>query len=308
MNLFLIIILIIFLLLLFSLIILGFIFGIKLLFYRRESFEDTYRICNEKGEIKDSYKNAKKIEYTVKSKFKNTLYGEYIKGRTNNTVLFAHGVAWSRYGMVKYIYPFIELGWNIILIDLQRHGKSEGTFPTFGYREKADIKTFIDDWYQRYPKNNKFILFGESMGAASVLQAFSLDDRVDAVIADCSFMSLRDLGYYTFKKYRINKYFARFSLFFTNLFVKLFAGFSINQINPKFEILKRPSVPIFFIHGDADDFVPTIHSIEMNSIRKNIGKSELYIAKEADHAESWLSDPEIYEYKIKEFLKTYKLI
>lgn len=58
--------------------------------------------------------------------------------------------------------------------------------------------------------------------------------------------------------------------------------------------------PMLFIHGEKDDFVPTDMGYEV--YRAFPGKKELYIAKEAGHANAMDYDPQVYFHVIFKFI------
>ena len=106
------------------------------------------------------------------------------------TVVMVHGLNRTRVEMVKKT-PFVhERGWNTLLFDLRHHGESGGEATTFGVREKDDVGAAIDFARGRSP--GTVVLWGISLGAASVVLAASEDTGVAGVISDSSFRDLRD--------------------------------------------------------------------------------------------------------------------
>lgn len=68
--------------------------------------------------------------------------------------------------------------------------------------------------------------------------------------------------------------------------------------------IKDISVPIMFVHGLADDYIPYTHTEAMYNTYN--GKKKIYLAKNnALHAGSYLADEEKYEKEIKEFMEKY---
>jgi pimeloyl-ACP methyl ester carboxylesterase len=102
----------------------------------------------------------------------------------------AHGLNRSRIEMVKRV-PFAhEQGWSVILLDLRHHGSSGGDATTFGVKEKEDVKAAARFARERAP--GPVVLWGVSLGAASVILAAAEDAEVKGVICDSSFRSLDD--------------------------------------------------------------------------------------------------------------------
>ena len=67
--------------------------------------------------------------------------------------------------------------------------------------------------------------------------------------------------------------------------------------------LEKSTVPMLFIHGDADDFVPFSH-LQMNFDAKKQGYKEMYVCPGAVHANSYQKNPEMYIHKVSNFLQT----
>jgi pimeloyl-ACP methyl ester carboxylesterase len=92
--------------------------------------------------------------------------------------------------MVKKV-PFVhDRGWNALLFDLRHHGASGGEATTFGVREKDDVRAAADIARER--SAGPVVLWGISLGGASVVLAAADDPLVDGIICDSSFRNLRD--------------------------------------------------------------------------------------------------------------------
>jgi pimeloyl-ACP methyl ester carboxylesterase len=106
------------------------------------------------------------------------------------TVVMVHGLNRSRIEMVRRV-PFVHAeGWNALLIDLRRHGASGGTVTTFGATEKLDVEAAAALARARAPV--PVVLWGVSLGAASVMLAAADDPQVAGVVCDSSYLSLDD--------------------------------------------------------------------------------------------------------------------
>lgn len=106
------------------------------------------------------------------------------------TVVMVHGLNRSRIEMVRRV-PFVhEAGWNALLLDLRHHGASGGSATTFGVKEKTDVEAAARLARERAP--GPVVLWGVSLGGASVVMAAADDPAVAGVICDSSFRSLED--------------------------------------------------------------------------------------------------------------------
>jgi len=90
-------------------------------------------------------------------------------------------------------------------------------------------------------------------------------------------------------------------MYIADIFIRLRAKFSIKDVKPIDDVMKIDK-PVLFIHGDADDYVPTSMSVEMYERKK--GLKEIYLALEAGHALSIKADPKNYENKVFAFLRS----
>jgi pimeloyl-ACP methyl ester carboxylesterase len=106
------------------------------------------------------------------------------------TVVMVHGLNRSRIEMVRRV-PFVNAqGWSALLIDLRHHGASGGGTTTFGVKEKEDVEAAARFARERAP--GPVVLWGVSLGGASVVMAAAEDADVAGVICDSSYRSLDD--------------------------------------------------------------------------------------------------------------------
>ena len=106
------------------------------------------------------------------------------------TVVMVHGLNRSRIEMVRRV-PFVHAaGWNALLFDLRHHGASAGDRTTFGAKEKGDVEAAARLARERSP--GPVVLWGVSLGGASVVLAAAEDPAVAGVICDSSYRSLGD--------------------------------------------------------------------------------------------------------------------
>jgi pimeloyl-ACP methyl ester carboxylesterase len=106
------------------------------------------------------------------------------------SVVMVHGLNRSRIEMVRRA-PFVhQAGWNVLLVDLRHHGASGGDTTTFGVKEKGDVEAAVRLARERSP--GPVVVWGVSLGAASVVLAAAEDPEVAGVICDSSYRSLDD--------------------------------------------------------------------------------------------------------------------
>ncbi|WP_304224192.1 alpha/beta hydrolase [Gracilinema caldarium] len=229
--------------------------------------------------------------------------------------IFVHGITWTRYGMFKYMGPFIEQGWHVLAVDLPGHGDSPAgskTVPSYGYHEKYDLDAVVDWARSRFGKELPVILVGESMGAGTVLQYAPLgapggsspkDWKVAAIIADCSYTSAAEELEARLADTGVPRFIAAPVRRVVDWILQLFRGYGLTEPSPKTAVLQSP-VPILFIHGEADTYVPTWMSRDMADRRRalKVGPTELVLVPEASHAKSVMVNRELWFSAVFDFL------
>lgn len=242
----------------------------------------------------DSYE---KEEYKVKGYKDYELNVVLVKNPNagNKYVILSHGYKSNRYGNVKYIDTYINLGFNCIIYDVRGHGNNEKAIVSLGQFESLDLEKIIEDTYKRYG-DISLGLHGESMGSATSLSVLKYKPKVDFVVADCGFSNLYDLIDDLYKNQKFG-----FITPFVNMSMKLNYGYDMKNTSPK-TILRDNEVPVCFIHGKNDSFVLPKHSV-INS-ENDKGYSEVHLIENAEHAQSRevLGEKE-YTDIVREFLK-----
>lgn len=195
-----------------------------------------------------------------------------------------------------------RLGYSVLLTDMRAHGGSEGRVISFGLRERHDLKLWIDELTRRYGDDTSIFLHGLSMGATTSLMTtgLKLPGSVKGVIADCGFTSPHDIVCYLMKR----NYGLSFPPQVWALSVVLW--FAIGQGLKGYSTLtamRGCPVPVLFIHGAADDYVPTRMSKE--NYDACTSEKQLFIVPGAAHAISYLVDPRGYVERVVAFLEKY---
>lgn len=193
---------------------------------------------------------------------------------------------------------YVQRGWRVLLVDDRAHGDSEGEFIGFGTLDRDDVLQWLRYSAIRFGANCPMVLHGMSMGAATVLMATGLElpENVKAVVADCGFTSAWDQFEHVLRqKYHLPPFPV---LTIADAWASRKAGYALRQCDAT-EELKKATVPVLFIHGAADTFVPTWMT-EKNYDACPTFKMK-WICPDAGHAESWFRDEEQYQNMLNEF-------
>jgi hypothetical protein len=276
----------------------------RMIHYRVHTIEFITAICRESGAVDDSFLSRPWIVDTVNSPFGYRMEVHALVGERPRLVLFHHGIGWNWMSMARYMKLFLARGWTVVAFDSRGCGGSGGGYPSFGVFEKDDMKAVADWALSRFPSTEGFVAFGESMGAATALQYASLDRRLDAVIADCPYSSALDELRHRLARSFIAPGLRGLAVNTADWLCKRKDGFSLAQADCRLSIFKTP-VPIMFIHGLEDDYVPWRMSATMAGQRRNAlpeARTKLLLTPSARHAESIKIDPLNYEHEVFSFI------
>lgn len=227
------------------------------------------------------------------------LRARYYEGKdTMPCIIFAHGY---KCNPIRDLSPImietLNRGYGALLIDQRAHGESEGNVIGFGLTERQDVLGWSRLLSEMLGDSAKIILYGMSMGAATVLLASGLDlpSSVKGVIADCPYSSATEIIGEVGKRLHVPSPLTRLG---ARIGAALFGGFRLCEDTPT-EAARRTNKPILLIHGNRDTFVPFYMSEE---IAKASGAS-LYAIDEAEHAVCYLCDSDGYISKMTAFIE-----
>ncbi|WP_106768983.1 alpha/beta hydrolase [Paenibacillus faecalis] len=213
-------------------------------------------------------------------------------------IIIVHGYTGSRAVSTQFIDMFTDEGFNVLLIDQRRHGRSEGRYTTYGYYEKYDIQTWVNWLIEQHGPGTEIGLHGQSLGGGTVLEYLSIAaPQVKLVIADCPYSDLSDLMKHqitTLNKLPTIPFFR-----WVNNRIRKKAGFSFEQVSP-IRSVRESDLPVMFIHGDNDTYVPTRMSQEMYEVKP--GPKKLVLIEGAIHANAYHINPHQYRKEVRAFL------
>jgi len=247
----------------------------------------------------DDFLAAAPEDVYVKSFDGLTLHGYYLpqEGATK-TVLFFHGYTSHALKDFSLIFPFYrKRGFNILTVDQRAHGKSEGRYMGFGVLERRDVLSWVE--YINRRSEQKILLHGISMGASTVLMASGspLPENVIGIAADCGFTSPYDILAHVGKQYFHLPAFPLIPL--ADMVCKQKAGYSFNEYST-LDAMKTNRLPVLFIHGEDDTFVPA--AMSKMAYEACQAKKRLFVVKGAEHGLSYTVDPERCEKELGDFL------
>lgn len=249
----------------------------------------------------------RKMEHiTIKSKDGLTLHGDYVTADSpsDKLAITFHGYTGSGLSDCASISTyFLKQGYDCLIVDNRAHGKSEGDYIGFGILDRYDCLSWIRYAENHFGNDKKIVLYGVSMGAATVLMAsgfLQFPESVKAIIADCAFTSPFDVFAHILKR---DYHLPPFPIMnITDNMCRQKAGYGFSEYST-LTAMKSARCPILFIHGMEDNFVPTWMT------RKNFeacnSPKELLLVPNAGHAASYYENVSLYEDAVTNFLNQF---
>jgi uncharacterized protein len=213
------------------------------------------------------------------------------------TIILLHGIGSNKENWLGYARILADNGFNSVVYDQRAHGKSGGTFCTFGFYEKFDVSKIVDTLHRREP----FLpvgIQGASLGGAVALQALGHDKRLSFGIVESTFNTLENVieeyGYDYFK-FR-SRWLARHVLSKSALIAR-FRPFEVKPV----DACRTIEQPILMVHGDVDEKIPIDFNKENFAALKSADK-EFFVVHGAGHDNVGEIGGENYRKKIFSFL------
>lgn len=221
---------------------------------------------------------------------------------TKKTIVVAHGYQGSHFTMAGYIRMFHNLGYNVLAPDDRGSGVSSGRYVTFGYPDSRDYVRWVNRVIAKNGQSSQIGLFGVSMGGATVMMmsGLKLPKQVKAIVEDCGYDTVENELAFQLKQ-QFN--FPRYPLIPLSLLVARYrVGYNFYHGN-SVAALRKNKLPIFFIHGQNDTFVPT--KMVYRNYHAAQGPKKLWITSKTKHAASFKNYPDAYRQKVSRFFANY---
>ena len=220
-------------------------------------------------------------------------------GDKTKTVICFHG--YTSQGMNDYIGLsgyYLKHGYSMLLVDERAHGQSEGEYIGFGCLDRKDAVRWIDWVLETCGEEVRILLHGTSMGGSTVLMAsgLKLPPQVKGIVSDCAFTSPKDV--FTHVLHTMYHLPAFPMIQIADRVNKKKAGYGLDECNAAREVQKA-AVPILFIHGEADTFVPARMCKEIYD--NCASPKQILTVPGAAHAESYYKDTAAYEQALDTF-------
>lgn len=273
-----------------------------------------------------NYIGAHRVDFDVRAPDGVLLRGWKVQAKNPNGswVLVFHGVADNRMGVMGQAELLLRAGYGVVMMDARAHGASEGPIATYGWLERNDTRAIIDALLSSYPvpciaiqwrgpggpecppwRPNHIFALGESMGAGIALQSAAADPRIEAVVAEASFASLREASYdYAgLQKYPLlgKTFFApgAWTLLYRG---QTLAGFPAAEVSPEKSVAAR-AFPVLLICDTGDTTLPCRHTEMIYAAAR--GPKQIWIVPGAFHTAAMGYQPAEFKRRVLAFFATY---
>lgn len=231
------------------------------------------------------------------------LHAYYVRAArpTRRTALLLHGYTDNAVGMMMLGRMYErELGCNLLLPDLRYAGESGGTHVQMGWLDRLDAARWLALAPPLFGDSLSVVVHGVSMGAATamMLSGDSLPPYVKAFVEDCGYTSV----WAQFRK-ELKEQFSLPAfpvLYIASALCGVRYGWTFGEASA-LEAVRRCRRPMLFIHGTADDYVPTAMVYELYAAKPQ--PKELWAVAGVAHAAAYRQAPDDYRRRVANFLR-----
>jgi uncharacterized protein len=215
-----------------------------------------------------------------------------------NAAVLLHGLGDNRVGTSGYAQLLLAHGFTVLMPDARAHGASGGELATYGLLERNDIHQWFD-FLQAKEHPVCIFGFGESMGAAQLLQSLETGVHFCAVAAESSFANFREIAYDRMgQPFHLGPWIGRTVMrpLVESAFLRARwkDGLNMQKISPENSVAAS-SVPVLLIHGQVDSNIPVRHS---RLIHARNPKTRLWEVPGADHCGAISTAPQEFKEKL----------
>lgn len=216
---------------------------------------------------------------------------------SKGTVILFHGFSNVKSSLLDKADIFLELGYNVFLVDFMGSGGSEGDKTTIGFQEAEQVKTCFE--YITEKGEHNIYLFGTSMGSVAIMKAINdFDIKPKGIIIECPFGSMYKTVSARFRTMNTPAFPMAGLLVFWGGLQNGFWAFGFNPT----EYAKKIYCPTLLLYGAQDE---KVSREEIDNIFNNLaGQKKLKIYQEAGHEYYLTKYKDEWTQDVKEFLKT----
>lgn len=250
--------------------------------------------------VHDSLDEIKKREHKIleiTSKDNLKLKAVYYPNNSNVTVICVHG--YTSHAEREWAFPglfYLSLGFNVLIPYQRAHSLSEGKYISFGAMEHLDMIEWVNKINENNP-NGKIVIHGLSMGGKIVLDLSKIEmENVKCLIADAPSVSIKSFFENVSKEvFKHNS--DKIASYAIKRFEKEF-GYNVLEFE-SINIVSNSKYPILLSAGSNEHLEEIFDNIK----NLNPNETDIIILPGCSHGNGMYKQTELYQNKIKDFLK-----
>lgn len=222
---------------------------------------------------------------------------------SNKVAVLLHGYKDRAESMLHIAYLYHSMGFNVLLPHCFAHGESDGDHIDMGWLDRHDMMRWMQVANEKFRGDSaqtQMVVHGISMGGFTTMciSGEKCPSYVKCFVEDCGYTSV-----WNEFSHQLHSMFSLSDvplLYTTSALCKMRYGWTFGEASAV-EMLKKSRLPMLFIHGDADTFVPFSMLDELYNA-KTQGYKEKYVAPGSEHAQSYTDHTREYTQRVKTFV------
>ena len=175
-----------------------------------------------------------------------TVHGWWIPGDPKApALLYLHGSRWNIGNNLFRIARLQRMGYSVLAIDYRGFGRSDGDLPS-EKQAYEDAQAGWEELARRVPEPHRRVIYGHSLGGAIGIETALRHPEASALVVESSFTSIR-------------------AMVGQSAYGFLPVGIVLTQHFDSIVKVPKLRVPVMFVHGAADRWVPPSMSEELHA-------------------------------------------
>lgn len=217
---------------------------------------------------------------------------------TGRSIILVHGWQGDREDVdfVPLARDLLARGYAVLLFDLRGSGLSGGSHQTFAHDETRDLLGAYDLMRSHGYRPEQMTILGNSMGAATVLEAARQLSDVAALVSDSAFADLSGALQSGLTRFtRLPGVLALPALQFARLWDV------VPGLSPAEVVRSLPERAFLFIHARGDELLPLSNALELKAASADTS-SRLLVVDGSDHLDTYTHDRTVYLHALLSFI------
>lgn len=213
-------------------------------------------------------------------------------------VICCHGHRGTKSDMLGIGPGLHRAGFSVLLFDFRGSGDSSDGPRSMAHHEQRDLRAAVD-WVSRRRPDVRIAVVAFSMGAATAILAAASDERIDALVLDSPFATLKGVVAANYRRYHLP---------FTGLLPavdlvnRAAYGYGFKAVRPIDAMGALAPRPVLLLHGTRDRVIPHADALALVDAAAP-GTVEFVEFEGADHCGGYFLDRPGYIARVADFLR-----